>query len=537
MKLRDYQEECLKAIDQKHSEGIHRQMVVLPTGSGKTVIFSELIKRKKLKTLVIAHRIELIDQAREKLRVIAPEIESGIFCGDQKYHDKQVTIASIQSASNSLDLLKTEGYQLLIIDEAHHAAAKTYRRMIHELGFNEKGLMLGFTATPMRGDRTRLDDIFQKIVFNASTRNLVKKGYLVQPKGIHIKVGIDLRKIKKKMGEFDQESLKEAMQTDEAMAVVMAAVKKYASNRQCIVFGVDIAHCENLMLAIQMLGFTCQTVHSKLSLAERRQTLRYFETGKLQFVTNPMILTEGFDCPRADCMINAAPTMNNSLYTQKAGRVLRISPNKEDALLIDFGRNGRKNDLCTAITLMGGDLPFKTVSDREELELEIPKPKIPEIPLDSEETSYDPLNPKLKQGHQVAGECDAANNSDASQVTEKKINDLDAWPTEDLYISDKQISFMQKLAKSTDTPLPRKKDLEEMGLKFASEVIDYLLQKKRRIETEESLTERQARFLQMLSARYEINMGDQDIYDLTKMQAKSIIGRYKQSLPRIHSWN
>ena len=536
MKLRDYQEECLRAIDQKHSEGIHQQMVVLPTGSGKTVIFSELIKRKNLKTLVIAHRIELIDQAREKLRVIAPEIESGIFCGDQKYCDKQVTIASIQSASNALKLLKAEDYQLLIIDEAHHAAAKTYRQLIYELGFNGKGLMLGFTATPKRGDRTRLDDIFQKIVFDVSTRKLVSKGYLVQPKGIHVKVGIDLRKIKRKMGEFDQDSLREAMQTDEAMAVIIATVKKYTSNRNCIVFGVDITHCENLSLAIQMAGFTCQAIHSKLSLAERRQALKYFESGKLQFITNPMILTEGFDCPRADCMINAAPTTNRSLYTQKAGRVLRLFPNKDDAILIDFGRSGRKNDLCTAVTLMGGELPFKIISNKEDLDIKIPKQKPIEISLDSEDTSYDPLNPNFKLAQQPEGHLNPIGNK-VNAINEKQINDHDSWPIEERYISDKQLSFMKKLARSTDTSIPEKRDLKEMGVKFASEVIDYLIQKKQRIEAEESLTERQAEFLRMLSNRHEIDMDGQDIYGLTKMQAKSIIGRYKQSLPRVHSWN
>ena len=115
MKLRDYQEDCLKQIEKKHNEGIHRQMVVLPTGAGKTVVFSELIKRKQLKTLVIAHRVELLEQARQKLKQIAPDIDAGIFCGDEKCHDKQVTIASIQSAVNALELLKAENYELLII--------------------------------------------------------------------------------------------------------------------------------------------------------------------------------------------------------------------------------------------------------------------------------------------------------------------------------------------------------------------------------------------------------------------------------------
>lgn len=135
MELRDYQKECLQNIEDQFMGGMNRQMIVLPTGAGKTVIFSELIKEKNLKTLVIAHRIELLEQAEDKIKRAAPHIETGIFCGDKKCHDKQVTIASIQSAYNHLDLLKAENYELLIIDEAHHAAAPTYRKLVEYLGF------------------------------------------------------------------------------------------------------------------------------------------------------------------------------------------------------------------------------------------------------------------------------------------------------------------------------------------------------------------------------------------------------------------
>ncbi len=149
---------------------------------------------------------------------------------------------------------------------------------------------------------------------------------------------------------------------------------------------------------------------------------------------------------------------------------------------------------------------------------------------------HDPLNPNFKLGQKTTSDsCSESNNK--SQLTEKQINDINAWPIEDRYISEKQISFMKKLAKSTDTTVPQKRELKEMGLKFASEVIDYLLQKKRKMEAEESLTDRQAGFLRILSNRHEIDMDDQDIYGLTKIQAKSIIGRYKQSLPTVHSWH
>jgi superfamily II DNA or RNA helicase len=441
--------ECLDLIQSKAKEGLNRQMVVLPTGAGKTVIFSELIRRKSLKTLVIAHRIELLEQAEDKLLRVAPDIDVGIFSGDQKCHHKQVTIASIQSASNALDLLKAEGYQLLIIDEAHHAAAKTYQRLIKHLGFHTEGtspkeaapevcasikpyldilgvshlkasptkvkgayrqlaikyhpdknggslecaetfkkiqgayeflikrdhvllkdeqvqkleeedpskpvvvghkkLMVGFTATPRRGDRVGLRDIFQDVVFSMSIRKLVHRGFLVKPEGLHVKVGIDLKGVRTQMGDFKKASLRKVMLSDQARGIVIETMKRFAADRRGIVFSVDIEHSELLKKDIQAAGFSCDAVHSKVSPVDRKQRLEDFASGKLQFIVNPMILTEGFYCPRADCMINAAPTKNKSLYIQKAGRVLRTHPEKENALLIDFGTTKKKHKLATAV--------------------------------------------------------------------------------------------------------------------------------------------------------------------------------------------
>ncbi len=537
MELRDYQKDCLKAIERHQNDGFNRQMVVLPTGAGKTVIFAELIKQKKLKTLVIAHRIELLEQAIKKIKDADPKVGIGLFCGEDRCYDRQVTVASIQTASRDLDLLKAQGYELLIIDEAHHSAAKTYRELISHLGFQEdklsqcpdsSKLMVGFTATPKRGDKTRLDDIFQKIVFNVSIRKLIKQNYLVQPEGIHIKVGIDLRKLKKKLGEFDQESLKKVMQTEDAMNIVIASIKKYASDRHGIVFGVDIEHSEKLMEEIQLAGFTCQTVHSKMSLAERRQSIKLFETGKLQFITNPMILTEGFDCPRMDCMINAAPTMNNTLYIQKAGRALRIHPEKQNALLMDFGRNSRKHSICTAVSLTGIDLAFKVITQRDDLDIKIPKKPPKKELIGTEETAYDPTNSNAHETIQHQAEK-------KRHLTEKEIFNQKNWPIESRYISERQIEFMQKLARSTNTLIPRKNDLKEMGLNYASRIIDYLIEKKKKNQTTEPLTERQANYLMMLAQMREINIVSQDVCRLTKYEARRIIGRYQQSQARSYA--
>ena len=370
MKLRDYQLECLKIIEDKFSVGIRQQLVVLPTGAGKTVIFSELIKDKNLKTLVIAHRIELLEQAKDKITYAAPFIETGIFCGDRRCHDSQVTIASIQSAINCLDLLKEENYQLLIIDEAHHAAAKSYRKLIKYLGFskddsNEK-LLVGFTATPNRSDGRGLDEIFKEVVYHISIKKLVNRGYLVRPEGLHVTVGIDLRSIQKQMGDFKKEQLQRVMLEEKAIDVVVRTIKTHASDRRGIVFTVNIQHSEILKERIKETGFTCESIHSRILLEDRQKHLKAFAKGEIQFVTNPMILTEGFDCPRADCMINAAPTLNRSLYVQKAGRVLRIHPEKISALLIDFGYTKKKHALRTAIDLFG-DAKMRKLMDGRKL--------------------------------------------------------------------------------------------------------------------------------------------------------------------------
>nr|VFK42626.1 MAG: ATP-dependent helicase IRC3 [Candidatus Kentron sp. SD]VFK49660.1 MAG: ATP-dependent helicase IRC3 [Candidatus Kentron sp. SD] len=357
MDLRPYQLECLQAIDAKLDQGINRQLVVLPTGSGKTVIFSELIHRKKLKTLVIAHRIELLQQAKDKLKKIAPDIKSSIFCGRKKDLGKQVTIASILSTTRALETLKQENFQLLIIDEAHHAPAKTYKKLIKELGFDnidsDKRLLIGFTATPYRGDGEALNEIFQEIVYHTTIKKLVHRGYLVKPQGIHVSVGIDLRKVKKVGGDFEKQQLRKVMITEEALQVVVQTIKTQASDRRGIIFTVSIDHAKLLQKRLKKEKISCGVVYSGIDEKKRERTLKSFSRGKIKFITNAMILTEGFDCPVADCMINASPTQNRSLYIQKAGRVLRPYPEKEDALIIDFGYTNKKHALRTVIDLFG----------------------------------------------------------------------------------------------------------------------------------------------------------------------------------------
>ena len=615
MELRPYQLDCLEAIQSKAKEGLSRQMVVLPTGSGKTVIFSELIRRKSLKTLVIAHRIELLEQALDKLLIVAPDMDVGIFSGDKKCHDKQVTIASIQSASNALDLLKGEGYQLLIIDEAHHAAAKTYQRLIKSLGFKPaeasskeyapevsdqakphldilgishlkasptrvKGayrqlaikyhpdknggdlecaetfkkiqgayeflikqdhmllkeeqaqrleeedpsrpvvvdhtkLMVGFTATPRRGDRVGLDNIFQEVVFSMSIRKLVHRGFLVKPEGLHIKVGIDLKGVRTQMGDFKKASLRRVMLSDQARSIVVETIKRFASDRRGIVFSVDIEHSELLKEDIQAAGFSCDVVHSRVSPQNRKQRLEDFASGKLQFIVNPMILTEGFDCPRADCMINAAPTKNRSLYIQKAGRVLRTHPDKENALLIDFGVTKKKHSLATAVDLMGGEIVTRTVTDYNELFPPTPKKEKKDFNVDLEATQekYDPLDGKSNKITPI---------SDHDEWRDKTRSSF-SWPAEPISATYKQKELIKKLSKATGIGIPF---LDEMGIGEARKIIGFLINKNKELQMATPITSKQEWYLKKLVREQHVNgLDDEKIHHLSKYEARSIIGR------------
>nr|VFK44405.1 MAG: DnaJ domain-containing protein [Candidatus Kentron sp. SD]VFK49350.1 MAG: DnaJ domain-containing protein [Candidatus Kentron sp. SD]VFK80873.1 MAG: DnaJ domain-containing protein [Candidatus Kentron sp. SD] len=622
MDLRPYQQDCLKAIESKLEDGINRQLVVLPTGSGKTVIFSELIKRKNLKTLVIAHRIELLEQAKDKLSKVAPDISSGIFCGDQKCHEKQVTIASIQSAINALDLLKSENYQLLIIDEAHHAVARTYIRLIEALGFKqveyapdvetpeisdlvkpylqtlgvecskaspqrikksyrllaikyhpdknngdivcaerfkriqeayeflaksknllldndqvervedaEKDLlkpavvdrlkfMVGFTATPKRGDNIGLDEVFQEIPYAISIRKLVNRGFLVKPEGLHVKVGIDLKKVQIRGGDYKIESLRKVMLSKQARDIVVQTIKRFAPDRRGIVFSVDIEHSELLKKDFQEAGFSCDAVHSSVSLEDRKARLKAFESGELQFIVNPMILTEGFDCPVADCMINVAPTQNRSLYIQKAGRVLRTHPDKENALLIDFGITKKKHTLVTAVDLMGDDIVMRTVTDREELYPKQKKEKPIDEDLEFTEEEYNPLDGKT-------GKITPIYQKDGSHLTafdsKSRVLNHFTWKRERISATASQRDYIRKLCKATGE---RVEHMERLGIGQAKKIISYLLEKKKTMQKGTPITKKQAWYLKKLAKEQGVtDLDDSKIYNLSKYEARGLIGK------------
>lgn len=352
---RPYQSECLQSILEYHAQGINKQLVHLPTASGKTVIFSHLIERMKRPTLVLAHTIELLEQSRDKIKMICPELDVGIIGGGHKELDRSIIVSSIQSARQPeiLDELQKKGFSLCIYDEAHRAGAETPREVLKTLGFidSSEKLLVGFSATPFRNDGRGLGEVFEKVSYVKTIKEMISLGYLCPPKGIKIATDLDLSAVTQNDGDYAVTSLAKVMDCEALNNLIADTYQEHALNRKAICFGVTVMHAHHLAQAFRERGILSATVYGSMPETERKAILENFKAGSITVLCNCMILTEGFDCPDVSCVVIARPTQSSGLFQQMAGRGLRLYPNKSDCLILNFG--DKNHSLCNVASLVG----------------------------------------------------------------------------------------------------------------------------------------------------------------------------------------
>ena len=358
--LRNYQQQCVDSVLSSRQRGVYRPIISLATGLGKTLIFSEIAKRINRRTIIIAHRDELIRQAKEKLLLVWPEAEGsiGIVKGDIHEPDKPIVIASIQSASRGKRLadLHGTGFDLCIIDEAHHAAAPTYEKLIRELGFmsdDPAKMLLGVTATPKRGDGVGLSSIFQEIVFNRSIAWGVKNGYLSPLIGRRISTRVSLKGVHTQAGDFVAAQLSRTINVPGRNKLIAESYQRYGGDRKkTLAFCADVQHAKDMAAMFNAAGIPSAVLHGKTDIDERRSILQAFETGEIRVLTNCGVLTEGFDSPQVDSILLCRPTQSAGLYVQCVGRGTRLSPGKSNCLVMDFV-DASRHSLCGFQTLEG----------------------------------------------------------------------------------------------------------------------------------------------------------------------------------------
>lgn len=334
MELRPYQKECIDTI-MKQPPGSY--LVQLPTGAGKTVIFTSIPRRGRV--LVLAHREELVRQPAKYY-----DCPVGFEIAENKSNGEEVVIASVQSLVRRLHRFLPSDFDMIITDECQHSPARTYRKIYD---YFSPRLHIGFSASPNRGDRVRLDDIFSKIIFQRDLRWGIENGYLCGIQCLRVNIGYDLSAVHTRQGDYAPGELDQAM--DGTADAIAEAYQKYAKGAT-LIFAVSVRHAREI--ADKIPGAVVVTGETR----DRAAIIRAFTDGEIPVLVNCMVFTEGTDIPRVETVMVARPTQSESLYCQMVGRGTRLYPGKEKLVLIDCVGVTGKASLCTAPSLLGIDM-------------------------------------------------------------------------------------------------------------------------------------------------------------------------------------
>jgi len=361
--LRQYQWECLGAIRQAREKGVRRQLVALPTGTGKTVIFARIKSHLKLpgRMLVLTHREELIEQAVAKLRQANPnlsvQVERAALSASD---DAEVVVASVPTLGRS-DMVRVgridpEQFSAIVVDEAHHAVAPTYMRILRHFRLFEPEsdkLLVGFTATPLRGDGTPLERVFEKIVYSRPITDMITLGYLCPIVGYRIGTDVSLSGVRTHMGDFAEGSLGEAINVSPRNAAIVSACLRFAPEAKALVFCAGVAHAQALARAFVLSGISARAVWGLMPSEDRAAAIASFREGSSKVLTNCAVLTEGFDEPGIGCLVLARPTQSPLLYMQMVGRGTRPAPGKHALKVIDVADRSERFELMNLSRLFG----------------------------------------------------------------------------------------------------------------------------------------------------------------------------------------
>lgn len=373
MTLRPYQEECIAKSLSMLQQGIKRQAVSLPVGSGKTVVLANLIPRipepfpGATKTLVLAHRTELLDQAHDKITSINPQLRVSVEQGKSVAAlDADVVVASVptlgRANSKRLARFDPREFKCIIIDEAHHATASTYLRVLDHFKARDPDswiMLWGCSATLRRHDGVSLGAVFDNVGYSRSLIEMWEEGWLCRARPVKVETHIDLTNVPVSMHTRDFSLSRLSAATNNAkrnLTIVKAwreLVHEKEGRQSTLIFCTDVAHMQALQKMFVGMGIDAHYVHGATSSHARSHILEQFRQQKLPVLINCGVFTEGTDIPCVDCIIMARPTRSSVLFQQMLGRGLRLFPGKENCLVIDLVDNLGKNSSLTVPSLMG----------------------------------------------------------------------------------------------------------------------------------------------------------------------------------------
>lgn len=343
--LRPYQQAARDSIHAQWEQGRLRTLLVLPTGTGKTIVFASVAAdqvRAGDRVLILAHRGELLEQAADKL-----QRSTGLVSAVEKAESTclnswfRVVVGSVQTLQRParLERFPRDYFGTIIIDEAHHAITDGYRRI---LDYFESAKVLGVTATPDRGDMRNLGEVFDSLAYEYKLTDAIKEGYLCKIMAQTIPLQLDISEVGFTSGDYSLGQLGTAL--DPYLEQIAAEMVQRCRGRKTVVFLPLIKTSQKFRDLLNAKGFQAAEVNGQS--ADRKEVLADFDAGKYNVLCNSMLLTEGWDCPSVDCVVVLRPTKVRSLYSQMVGRGTRLAEGKTDLLLLDFLWMTDKHELC-----------------------------------------------------------------------------------------------------------------------------------------------------------------------------------------------
>lgn len=330
MDLRYYQKEAIDAVIKGESQW-NKQLVVMPTGSGKTICFSALAQKKlPQRTLILADKDKLIEQACEKI-----ELSTGMIAGREQAQykadkDHAIVVSSVQTMINRLDKWPKDHFKTVVVDEAHHCVSDMWQETLNH--FDNHANVVGFTATPFRSDKRKLSSYFEEVTYEIGLRELIDQGYLCPIKLKALPTKIDISNVPTVAGDFHPGTLHDTLTP--LLRDIALQIKEHAGGRKTLVFLPLIATSKKFTEICNDIGMKAHHVSS--AEKDKKTLLKYFSSCDGELMSNAMILSEGYDNPKISAICNLRPTKSTTLYCQMIGRGTRTADGKDDLLVLDF---------------------------------------------------------------------------------------------------------------------------------------------------------------------------------------------------------
>jgi superfamily II DNA or RNA helicase len=361
MHLRPYQAAAVDGVREAYRRGHRAVLVVMPTGTGKTVLFAEIARLAKGPVLVLAHRQELVEQAREKIAAWCRDVVA-VEMADRRDFTRpdgtrpKVTVASIQTLRQRLRAVPRDAFRIVVVDEAHHATADSYRAVLAHFSCH----LLGVTATPDRADCVPLGEVFSAVGFEYDMRTAIHDGWLCPIRSFVVATQADFSRVRKVAGELSTRDVEAVLNQDLHLAEVATPILRERGGRPTIVFAASVAHAHALTRVLNERARAPQfavALDGAMPFDQRAPVLQRFRRGEIAVLVNCALFTEGFDVPDIALVAVARPVLSRAFYAQMVGRGTRPAPGKRDLLVLDFVPSNCRHALAQAVDIFAGGDP------------------------------------------------------------------------------------------------------------------------------------------------------------------------------------